>query len=157
MKQLKAAKQNNSWCPRRSLRSGRMLSMLWPVSHSTSLPHGLISDSSSTSCLWGSPSANLFSTQLVSQLQDCTIFSHPGCKTLYLFLVASWGFSLWGLQSINIPLQGSPVLKHTDCSSHFGAMCQLVEGVFYPIIPVINRCQCWTVLTPSSVPGKHHE
>lgn len=154
MKQVKAAKQNNSWSPRRCLRgSGRMLSMLWPEPHSTSSPHGLISDS----CQWGPPSANLFSTQLVSRLQDCTIFSHPGCKTLHLFLVASWGFSLSGLQSINILLQGSPVLQHTDCSSHFGAICQLVEGVFYPIIPAINRCQCRTVPTPSSVPGKHHE
>lgn len=134
----------------------QLLSMLGPVPHNTSSSHGLTSDSSSISCQWGSLLQTYFPPSQCPSCKVAQYFHILGARHCINFWWASWGFSLWGLHSNNISFQGNPVLQHTGCSSHFGAICQFVEGVLYSIIPVINRGQCWTVLTPASVPGKRY-
>lgn len=102
-------------------------------------PRGLTSDSSSMSCLW-SP-----------LLQICFLSSQcPGCTDAWYFPIPPFAFGELhevsvheDSSSLSMSLSKTTVLQHTDCSSHLGVICKLAEGVFHPIIYVIDAHVKW--------------
>jgi len=43
------------------------------------------------------------------------------------------------MQSVQIPLQSLPTLKHIDTPAQLGVTCKLTEGALSPLIQIIDK------------------